>query len=77
MSVEAANSAEYFKRAREVLAGGISHENRYTEPHPIYVNRALGSKKWDVEGKEYLDFSMGSASTTVSNGPASYVQSAR
>ncbi len=62
MTVEAANSADYFKRAREALAGGISHENRYTEPHPIYVNRAQGSKKWDVEGKEYLDFSMGSAS---------------
>jgi len=56
------NSAEYFARAREVLAGGISHENRYVEPYPIYVGRAEGSRKWDVEGKEYLDFSMGSAS---------------
>ncbi len=62
MSAKSENSAEYFQRAREVLAGGISHENRYTEPHPIYVERAQGSRKWDVEGKEYLDFSMGSAS---------------
>jgi glutamate-1-semialdehyde 2,1-aminomutase len=55
-------SKELFKRARDVLAGGISHENRYVEPYPAYMRRAKGSRKWDVEGKEFLDFSMGSAS---------------
>jgi glutamate-1-semialdehyde 2,1-aminomutase len=56
------NSAQLFHRAKKVLAGGISHENRYVEPFPIYVNHAEGSRKWDVEGNEYVDFSMGSAS---------------
>ena len=51
-----------FQRARAVLAGGISHENRYVAPYPIFVDRALGSRKWDVSGREYVDFSMGSAS---------------
>jgi glutamate-1-semialdehyde 2,1-aminomutase len=56
------SSEDLFARARGVLAGGISHENRYVAPYPIYFDRALGSRKWDVEGREYVDFSMGSAS---------------
>ena len=26
------------------------------EPHPIYVERAAGSRKWDVDGNEYVDY---------------------
>ena len=55
-------SNELYAEARNCLAGGISHENRYVNPYPVYVDRALGSRKWDVDGKEYVDFSMGSAS---------------
>ena len=29
---------------------------RYLEPYPIYVDRAAGSRKWDVDGNEYVDF---------------------
>ena len=25
-------------------------------PHPIYVARASGSRKWDVDGNEYVDY---------------------
>lgn len=57
-----ATSEEYFVRARNALAGGISHENRYAEPYPIYTSRAKGAHRWDVEGRKYIDFSMGSAS---------------
>src|SRR5690348_5957273 len=56
------DSEALFARARQVLAGGISHENRYVAPYPIYIDRAVGSRKWDVSGREYVDCSMGSAS---------------
>lgn len=55
------SSEEMFDRARKSIPGGISHENRQAKPHPIYVNHAAGSHKWDVEGKEYVDYAMGSA----------------
>lgn len=51
-----------FQRAREVLPGGVSHELRYRDPHPIFIDRAKGAEKWDVEGRRYIDFKMGSAS---------------
>lgn len=56
------DSSALYARARKALAGGISHENRFVAPYPIYVDRAVGSRKWDVSGREYVDFSMGSAS---------------
>ena len=55
-------SAALFEQARRVLPGGISHENRYWNPHPNYITRATGSRKWDVDGREYIDYAMGSAS---------------
>jgi glutamate-1-semialdehyde 2,1-aminomutase len=62
-SIEAIQSSEeMFERARVSMPGGISHENRQAKPHPIYVDNAAGSRKWDVEGKEYVDYAMGSAS---------------
>jgi glutamate-1-semialdehyde 2,1-aminomutase len=29
------------------------------QPFPIYVDRAQGSRKWDVDGNEYIDYVMG------------------
>ena len=49
-------------RAKKALPGGVSHELRFREPHPVFVDRALGAEKWDTEGRRYIDFKMGSAS---------------
>jgi glutamate-1-semialdehyde 2,1-aminomutase len=56
------SSEELFRRARERLAGGVSHEARFKGPFPKYIERAEGSRKWEVGGKEYIDYAMGSAS---------------
>lgn len=48
--------------ARAILPGGVSHELRYREPHPVFIARARGAEKWDVEGQRFIDFKMGSAS---------------
>ncbi|MCG7521386.1 aspartate aminotransferase family protein [Ruegeria sp. Ofav3-42] len=50
------------ERARSALPGGVSHELRFRDPHPIFIDRAKGAEKWDVEGRRYIDFKMGSAS---------------
>jgi glutamate-1-semialdehyde 2,1-aminomutase len=56
------SSEELFGRARERLAGGVSHESRFKGPFPKYIERAEGSRKWEVDGTEYIDYAMGSAS---------------
>jgi len=49
-------SAILFAEAREVLPAGLTHDSRITSPYPIYVARAAGARKWDVDGNEYVDY---------------------
>lgn len=51
-------SRRLFKKARKYIPGGVSYSLRYFEPYPFYVKRAKGSKIWDVDDNEYLDFWM-------------------
>ncbi len=56
-------SAELLARAQKALAGGVSSEFRkYNHPHAIFYTHGIGSKIYDVDGNEYLDF-------TLSQGP--------
>ncbi len=52
-------NSELYERARKVMPGGVSSPVRAfkaVECEPIVVERALGSKVWDVEGNEYIDY---------------------
>jgi glutamate-1-semialdehyde 2,1-aminomutase len=49
-------SRSLHQQAKGSLPDGITHVGRYLEPHPIYVARATGSRKWDVDGNEYVDY---------------------
>jgi glutamate-1-semialdehyde 2,1-aminomutase len=51
-------SHEFYERAERILPLGVSSNFRTFEPYPIYIQRAQGSKMWDVDGREYTDFSM-------------------
>lgn len=56
-------SALLLDRAKKVLAGGVSSEFRkYNHPHAIFYTHGKGSRIYDIDGNEYLDF-------TLSQGP--------
>lgn len=56
-------SKELHDRACRVLAGGVSSEFRkFNAPHPLFYTYGAGSRIVDVDGNEYLDF-------TLSQGP--------
>jgi glutamate-1-semialdehyde 2,1-aminomutase len=52
-------SAALAERARAVIPGGITHDGRHLKPFPVYIARAQGARKWDVDGHEYIDYWMG------------------
>ncbi len=52
-------SFELFERAKQVMAGGVSHNLRYHYPYPLHIAKAKGSRFLDVDGNEYVDFWMG------------------
>ncbi len=40
-------------------ANGATHASRIFDPFYPYITRAKGSRKWDVDGNEYIDYVMG------------------
>lgn len=54
-----AQSVQLFERAERAYPGGVTHDSRHHLPFPLYVTRAQGSRKWDVDGHEYVDYRMG------------------
>ncbi len=52
-------SIEYQREASRRLPGGVSSSWQTAPPHPLYVDRGLGSKVWDIDGNEYVDLHNG------------------
>ncbi len=45
--------------ARLFPANGATHSARVMDPFRPYITHAKGSRKWDVDGNEYIDYVMG------------------
>jgi len=64
-------SAALYKRAVDLFPSGVTHDARYLLPHPVYIDRAQGSQKWDVDGNDYVDYFGGHAALILGhNHPA-------
>jgi len=48
-----------YRRAKEVIPSGLVHDVRHMIPFPVYMDRGAGSKVWDVDGNEYIDYHPG------------------
>jgi glutamate-1-semialdehyde 2,1-aminomutase len=53
------NSRRLAMRAHDVFPDGVTHDLRQSSPFSLYVERAAGSRKWDVDGHELVDYVMG------------------
>ena len=51
-------SAKAFAAAKKVIPFGVNSNYRLVDPYPLYFRRARGSRLWDVDGNEYIDFNM-------------------
>ncbi len=49
-------SADLASAAAGLFPSGITHDARHLDPYGIYVERAQGPHKWDVDGNRYIDF---------------------
>jgi len=52
-------SGEMFRRANQVLSAGVASSYQLRDPWPIYLERGVGPKVWDVDGNEMWDFHNG------------------
>jgi glutamate-1-semialdehyde 2,1-aminomutase len=49
-------SAALASKARGLMPSGLSHDSRHFDPYPLYIQRALGPVKWDVDNNKYVDY---------------------
>jgi glutamate-1-semialdehyde 2,1-aminomutase len=62
-------SQKRFAAARDLFPCGVTHDTRMMDPFPVYVDRCKGSKKWDVDGHELLDYFVGHGSHILGHSP--------
>src|SRR5438105_12420523 len=69
------HSHELYQRALRLFPSGVTHDNRYFGAvEPVYIDRAQGSRKWDVDGNEYIDYWMGHGALLLGHGHPAIVE---
>jgi glutamate-1-semialdehyde 2,1-aminomutase len=63
-----------FETARAIFPCGVTHDTRMMDPFPVYIERAKGSKKWDVDGHELIDYFVGHGALLLGHSPDDVVQ---
>jgi glutamate-1-semialdehyde 2,1-aminomutase len=58
-------SRELFDRAVRSLPLGVASSFQANDPYPIYLREGRGSRVWDVDGREYVDFHNGFGTMVV------------
>ncbi|MFN8636523.1 MAG: aminotransferase class III-fold pyridoxal phosphate-dependent enzyme [Chloroflexota bacterium] len=67
-------AVELYGEAKQLIAGGVGHDVRHNPLAPIYVDRARGSRKWDVDGNEYVDYGMGNGALILGHSHPAAIQ---
>lgn len=62
------------QRASRVFPDGVTHDSRRLEPFPVYVTHARGSRKWDVDGHELIDYWGGHGALLLGHSPPEIVE---
>ena len=63
-------SEDWHRRGRELFAGGITHQTRFTSPFAVYIEHGDGPFKFDVDGNELIDYVMGNGSLLMGHNPS-------
>ena len=48
-------SKRTYEKISKYIPGGVNTAIQFFKPHPLYMAKGLGSKLWDVDGREYVD----------------------
>lgn len=69
------NSQALFERATKVIAGGVNSGIRKLEqPVPLYFSHGKGSRLWDEDKNEYIDFQTGQGALLYGHAPEGMAQ---
>lgn len=73
-----AKSAALFERATHSIAGGVNSGIRKLEkPYPLYFTHGKGSRLFDVDGNNYIDYQIGQGAILVGHSHPHVVEAIR
>jgi glutamate-1-semialdehyde 2,1-aminomutase len=67
-------SAAASEKASRLFPSGVTHDSRYIEPYGLYITRAQGPRKWDVDGHCYVDYFGGHGALLLGHGHPKVVE---
>ena len=67
-------SIEYRKNAELHVAGGVASSWQDAPPHAIFIDRGDGSRIWDIDGNEYIDYHLGYGAMVVGHAHPAIVE---
>ncbi len=70
-------SKALYEKAKNLMPGGVSSPVRAVKPFPFYTERAEGSKIYDVDGNEYIDYCMAYGPLILGHSHASIMESVK
>jgi glutamate-1-semialdehyde 2,1-aminomutase len=47
-----------WERAARLIPGGVGSAIQFKPPYPLYIGDSKGSRVWDLDGNEYIDYSL-------------------
>ncbi|HYZ13421.1 MAG TPA: aspartate aminotransferase family protein [Actinomycetota bacterium] len=72
-----AASKSLFERAMRSMPNGVASNFQAGHPYPVYLSKGQGSKVWDVDGTEYIDFHGGFGVNVVGHAHPKIVEAIR
>jgi glutamate-1-semialdehyde 2,1-aminomutase len=63
--------------AERSVAGGVASSWQDSPPHAIYVDHGQGSRLWDIDGNEYVDFHLGYGAMVMGHAHPKIVEAIR
>jgi glutamate-1-semialdehyde 2,1-aminomutase len=72
-----AASKSLFERALRSMPNGVASNFQAGHPYPVYLSKGQGSKVWDVDGTEYIDFHGGFGVNVVGHAHPKIVEAIR
>jgi glutamate-1-semialdehyde 2,1-aminomutase len=70
-------SKALFERAVRSMPNGVASNFQAGDPYPVYLQRGHGSRVWDVDGTEYVDFHGGFGVNVVGHAHPKIVEAIR
>ena len=67
-AIQTSRSEALWQEARQYAPMGAHGTGKYHTPYPLFIQRALGSRLWDVDGNEYIDYWNGAGPCVLGHG---------